>query len=265
MNEWISGFWRQSRLTNTNATTMCISCLSWASVVPLPSHCLHPHHRWGWDNKHYNSHWTTNFITCRLPPVFKNSTCLLQCLILMSLHCSVTQSCPTLCWPHWLQHTRLPCPSPSPRVCSNSCPVSWWCHPTISLFSVVPFSSCLQSFPASGSFPMNRLFASGDQSIGASASASVLPMNIQGWFPLGLMWPLGLTGPCCPRHTTFKYLIWGFIFLFLFSSPAPPSAIPLSWQDLSSLITDQTQPQQWQHQVLTSGPPGNSQYLLIFI
>ena len=87
-------------------------------------------------------------------------------------------------WPHGLQHTRLPCPSPAPGVDSNSCPLSRWCHPTISS-SVVPFSSCLQSFPASGSFPMNQFFASGSQSSGASASASVLPMNIQDWFPLG--------------------------------------------------------------------------------
>jgi len=84
--------------------------------------------------------------------------------------------------PHELQHTRLPCPSLSPRVCSNSCSWSHWCHPTI-LTSVAPFSSCPQSFPASRSFPMSWLFASGGQSIGASAS--VLPMNILGWFPLG--------------------------------------------------------------------------------
>ena len=86
---------------------------------------------------------------------------------------------------HGLQHTKLPCRSPSPGVCSNSCPLSWWCHPTISS-SVVPFSSRLQSFPASGFFPMSQLFTSGGQSIGASVSASVLPMNIHGWFPLGL-------------------------------------------------------------------------------
>ena len=84
--------------------------------------------------------------------------------------------------PDGLQHTRLPCPSLTPRVSSNSCPLSRWCHPTISC-SVIPFS-CLQSFPASGSFPMTQLFASSGQSIGASAS--VLPMNIQGWSPLGL-------------------------------------------------------------------------------
>ena len=84
------------------------------------------------------------------------------------------------------QHARLPCPSPTPGACSNSCPSSWWCHPVI-LSSVIPFSSCLQSFPASGSFPVSQFFVSGGQSIEASASASVLPVNIQGWFPLGLI------------------------------------------------------------------------------
>ena len=87
--------------------------------------------------------------------------------------------------PHELQHTRLPCPSPTPKACSNSCPSNWWCHPTISS-SVVPLSSCIQSFPASGSFQMSQFFTSDSQSIGTSASASVLPMNIQDWFPLGL-------------------------------------------------------------------------------
>ena len=87
--------------------------------------------------------------------------------------------------PHGLQHTRPPCPSPTSGVYSNSSPLSWWCHPTISS-SVVPFSSCLQSFPASGSFPMSQLLASGSQSIRASASTSVPPMNIQDWSPLGL-------------------------------------------------------------------------------
>ena len=85
---------------------------------------------------------------------------------------------------HGLQHARLPCPSPTPRACSNSCPSSRWCHPTISSF-VVPFSSCRQSFPAPGSFPMTQFFASDSQSIGVSASTSVLPMNIQDLFPLG--------------------------------------------------------------------------------
>ena len=86
-------------------------------------------------------------------------------------------------WLHGLQHSRLPCPSPTPGVYSNLCPLSLWCHATISSF--VPFSSCLQSCPASGSFQMSQLFPSGGQSIGVSASGSVLPMNIHDWFPLG--------------------------------------------------------------------------------
>ena len=102
---------------------------------------------------------------------------------------SITQSCLTLC-PHRLQRARLPCPPPTPRACSDSCLLSQWCHPTISS-SVIPFSSCLQSFPTSGSFPMSQFFASGGQSTGISASASILSMNIQDWFPLGLI--LGLT------------------------------------------------------------------------
>ena len=98
--------------------------------------------------------------------------------------CSLTQSCLTL-QPHGLQHARLPCPSPTPKTCSNSYPSSQWCHPTI-WSSVTPFSSCPQSVPASGTFPVSRLFSSGDQRIRASVSASVPPMHIQGWFPLGL-------------------------------------------------------------------------------
>ena len=106
------------------------------------------------------------------------------CLYFRVQFSSVAQLSPTL-RPQGLQHARPPCPSPTPRVYSNSCPLSRWCHPTISSF-VVPFSSCLQSFPASGSFQMSQLFTIGGQSIGVSASASILPMNIQGWFPLGL-------------------------------------------------------------------------------
>ena len=90
---------------------------------------------------------------------------------------SVTQSCPTL-QRHGQQHARLPCPSPTPGACSNSCPLSQWCHPTISS-SVILFSSCLQSFPASGSFPTSQFLASGGQGTGASASVSARPMNIQ--------------------------------------------------------------------------------------
>ena len=102
-------------------------------------------------------------------------------LLLLS-HSAVSDSL----WPHELQQARLPCPSPTLRVCSNSCPLSWWCHPTISS-SVTLFSTCPQSFPTSGSFPI-RLFESGGQSIRVSASASVLPMNIQGAFPPRIDW-----------------------------------------------------------------------------
>ena len=102
------------------------------------------------------------------------------------LYFSVQFSCSVMSnslWPHGLQHARLPCPSPTPKACSNACPSGWWCHPTISS-SVVPFPSSLQSFPESGSFPMSWVFTSPGQSI--RASASILPMKIQDWFPLGL-------------------------------------------------------------------------------
>ena len=101
-------------------------------------------------------------------------------IIILTILSSVAQSCPTLCDP-----TDAGCPSATPRAYSNSCPYSQWCHQTISS-SVIPFSSCPLSFPASGSFPMSQFFASDGQSIGASASASVFPMNIQDWFSLGL-------------------------------------------------------------------------------
>ena len=104
---------------------------------------------------------------------------LLECWSVVFSHSVVSNPL----WTHGLQHTRLPCPSLSPKICSNLCPLSQWCHQPISS-SVTPFSSCPQSFPASGSFPMSQLFASGGWSI--EASASILPMNIQGWFPLGL-------------------------------------------------------------------------------
>ena len=104
---------------------------------------------------------------------------------IIQFSCSVV---PDSLRPHGLQHARSLCPSPTPRVCSDSCPLSQWCHPTTSS-SVIPFSFCLQSFPASGSFPVSQFFKSGGQSTGASASASVLPMNIQDWLPL---WMTGL-------------------------------------------------------------------------
>ena len=118
-------------------------------------------------------------------------------------------------WPNGLQHTRLPCPSPTPAACSNLCPLSWWCHPTISS-SVIPFPSSLQSFPASGSFPVSQLFTSGGQSIGASAS--VLPMNIQDWFTLGWTGWIFLKSKGLSRifsNTTVSFLKWRF------SDPSP--------------------------------------------
>ena len=107
-------------------------------------------------------------------------------------------------WPHGLQDARLPCPSPFPRACSNSCPLSQWCQPTISS-SVIPFSSCLQSFPTSGSFLMCWLLASGGQSIGASASESVLPVNIQDWSPLGLTGLISLQSKGFSRVSTPQF------------------------------------------------------------
>ena len=109
--------------------------------------------------------------------------CLLQKNKPLCCYCSVAQSCLTL-QPYGLHYARRPCASPTPGACSNSCPLSRWYHPTISS-STVPFSFHLQSFPESGSLTRSQFFASGGQRIGASASASVLPMNIQDWFPLG--------------------------------------------------------------------------------
>ena len=130
---------------------------------------------------------------------------------------SVVQSYPTL-RPHELQHSRPPCPSPTPEVYPNSCPLSRWCQPTISS-SVVPFS-CTQFFPASGSFQMCQLFASGGQSIGVSASTSVLPMNTQDWYPLGWTGWISLQPKELSRvfpNTTVKS-INSSVFSFLYGS-----------------------------------------------
>ena len=117
--------------------------------------------------------------------------------------------------PHGLQHTRPPCPSPTPRVHSNSCPLSRWCHPAISS-SVIPFSSCLQSFSILGSFQMSQPFASGGQNIGVSASASVLPTNIQKWFLLGWTGWIslqfkGLSSPS-PQFKIFRFSVLSFLY-----------------------------------------------------
>jgi len=116
-------------------------------------------------------------------------------------------------WPQGLQHTRLPYPSTTPRAYSNSCPLSQWCHPTVSS-SVITFSSCLQSFPASGSFLSCQFFASGGESIGASALPSVLPMNTHDWFPLGLIDLISLQskGLSAPRFKSISSLVLRFLY-----------------------------------------------------
>ena len=123
--------------------------------------------------------------------------------------------------PHGLQHTRLPCPSPTPGACSNSCPLSQWCHPTISS-SIVPFSSCLQFYPASESIPVSQFFASGVQSISASVSASFLPMNIQHWIPgeISINWldPLAVQGilkSLLHHHSSKASILWRSPFFVL--------------------------------------------------
>ena len=139
-------------------------------------------------------------------------------------------------WPHRLGHARLPCPPPTPRACSNSYPLSWWYHPTIAS-SAIPFSSCPQSCPASGSFPMSHLFTSGDQSIGVSASASVFLMTLQGWFPLGLIGWISLQSKGLSRvfssTTVQKWeLVINPILLMLYFIVFPSN---LAWACLSCL------------------------------
>ena len=159
--------------------------------------------------------------------------------------CLITQSCLTL-WYHGRQHARLPCPSLSPGVCSDSCSLSWGCHQTISCCPT-PFSSCLQSFPESGSFPVSKLFPSGGQSIGASASASVIPMNIQSWFPLVLTGLISLQskGPLrvfpsaavlSPRDVQLPQpcLLKGLSF-FHWAAFSPLSGV--SWPDLCQCVS----------------------------
>ena len=129
-------------------------------------------------------------------------------------------------WPHELQLARPPCPTPTPRAYPNSCPLSWWCHPTISS-SVVPFSSCRQSFPASGPFEMSQLFASGGQSIGVSASTSVLPMNTQDWSPLG--WTGWISLQSKGLYGFSGFLIWERLIVYL-GLPRWPSGKEFAWQ-----------------------------------
>ena len=162
-----------------------------------------------WFGIHYNK-----------SPTYKPSSCELskmQCTLLLLFSCSVVSDS---LWPHGLQHARFPCPSPAPGICSNSCPLNLWYHPDISS-SVVPFSSCLQPFPASESFLMSQLFTWVGQSIGVSASASILLMNIQDWFPLGLTGLISLKSKGPSRifsiTTVQKHQFFG-IQLFLWSN-----------------------------------------------
>ena len=132
---------------------------------------------------------------------------------------SVQFSCSVLSdslWPHGMQHTRLPCPSQTPKSCSNSCPLSQWGHPTISSF-VEPFFSCLLSFPTSGSFPMSQFFQSGGQILGVLASASVPRMHIQGWFPLWLTGYVSMQSRVLSRVFT-TITVWKHQFLVVLNN-----------------------------------------------
>ena len=160
--------------------------------------------------------------------------------MLLLLSCSVMSNS---LQPHGLQHTRLPCPSPSPGACSNSFPLSWWCHWTIT--SSVGSFSCFQSFPASGSSPVSQLFASGGQSIGVSASVSVLPKNIQDWFPLGLTGLISLLCKECKRvfsstivqkhHFFSANLLYGPTFTLKYDYCK--SHMPTIWTFVSKVIS----------------------------
>ena len=147
-------------------------------------------------------------------------------ILLLLFSCSVMSDS---LWPHGLQYTSFPCPSPSPGACSNSCPLSRWCHLTISS-SVALFSSCPQSYPASGSFPVSWLFISGDQSNEASASASVFPVNIQGWFPLGLIGLISLQFKGLSNTAVWKYQFFGV------QPSLSLTSIHSYWKKLSGLL-----------------------------
>ena len=156
-----------------------LNFLLWSSWCWVKFFSTHTHTTLGGIFWRFNwSHFSLLFFICSTSVI---PSSMLLFWMIQSVHFSRSVVSDSL-WPHGLQHTRLPCPSPILRTCSNSCLSSWWCHPTVSS-SAVPFSSCLQSFPASESFLMSQFFPSGGQSI--EVSASVLPMNGQDWFPLG--------------------------------------------------------------------------------
>ena len=173
--------------------------------------------------------------------------CSIHKIILLYFCCCSLFNCSVMSeslQPLELQHTRLPCPSLSPRVCSNACPLGRWCHPTISSF-VIPFSSYQQSFPALGSFPTSQFFASGGQSIGASASASVLPMNIQDSFLLGLIGLISLLSKGLWRvlqhHSLKASILWHSAFLMVqLSNPymTNEKTIPLTiWTFVNKMMS----------------------------
>ena len=165
-------------------------------------------------------------------------------------------------WLHGLQHTRLPCPSPTPGPSSNSCPSSRWCHSTIS-FSVIPFSSHLQSFPASGSFQMSQFSALGGQSFGVLASASVLPMNIQDWFPLGWAgWIQGSLKHLLQYHRSKASILWCSAFFavqlshpYMTTGKAQVENLYLHVMFSCSVVSDSLQPHGLQHTRLPCPSP----------
>ena len=150
---------------------------------------------------------------------------------LMYISCSIMSDS---LWPHEPQHARPPCPSPIPRVHPNPCPLSQWCHPTISS-SVLPFSSCPQSFPATGSFQMSQLFASGGQSVGVSASTSVLPMKTQDWSSLGWTGWISLQSKNEGHHPLVEIVLqFSSTSILKLSVAVPASGILPSWMYLQS-------------------------------
>ena len=197
--EFVPPNWECSHSVLTE-NRLCWSCIPIIGTGESPPSCTsHGAHRIWKENWRMEARYESPFLPYEACPLISKSLDLLNQFSNSAVSNSLR--------PHELQHTRLPCPSPILGVCSNSCPLSHWYHPTIS-FSATPFSSCPQSFPASGSFPVSQLFTSGGQSIGASASASVLPVNTQDRFPLGWTgWISAVQGTVkSPQTSQFKYI-----------------------------------------------------------
>ena len=176
-----------------------------------------------------NFKFLTQFLCCDSTKRLRKAVAVQSFEQLNNSCCCSSLTCVQLIETTWTIARRVPCPSLFPGVCSNSCPLSWWCYPTISS-SVIPFSSCLQSFPASRSFPMSQFFTSGGQSIGASDSVSVLLVNVQGWFPIGLTVSISLlskgisrvfSSTTVQRHQTDTSKGIMILWIKTKSSPAP--------------------------------------------